>query len=272
MKGKISTLVIANENEEKLFLAALVQVLTNGYLRHADRNVQVSMREEGSEVLYGDEDIKAAMKASADASEITVKNAAQSPDNIPESLELAVRSEQTFCGRILFTTKEIDEPDSVIIIAGSEEITDLPSRLANTGDARCTLLIRKDLPESEVISGKVGMALGGRQFSTFAYSPYGFMSDGSARTAENASPHGIDEIFWNAASDAAKHRTEKLSAIIAESEKMIGLRAGTYQKKSPRRQMELNYSRRIYAEAAREIFAAEQLAALAGGEPLAYEK
>ena len=272
MKGKISTLVLASGNEGKLFLSALVQVLTNGYLRRNDRNVQVSMREEGKEVLQGDDDIKAAMKASADAAEITVLKCAQSPENIPDSIELAVRSEQSFCGRILFTNEDIPEPDSVIIIAGSDEIPDLASRLANTGDAKCTLLIRKDLPGSEETSSAAGAALGGRQFSTFAYSPYGFMSDGTARTAENASPHGIEEIFWNVAGDAANHRTERLSGIISDSEKIIGLRAGTYQKKSPRRQMELNYSRRIYAEAVREIFAAEQLAALVGGEPLAYEK
>ena len=279
MNGKVTTLVIADGNEGKLFLASLVSVLTNGYLTHSERKVQISMREEGSEVLYGDDDIKAAMKASADAAEFTVKKCVQSPESIPDSVELAVRSEQTFCGRIRFTLDAQEQADSAIVIAGNNDISAIAGNIAIAGNVHFTVAVKKETAQESDIQARFGElvrnsagVLGGSNISTLWYSPYGFMSDGTPRSEENASPMGIHEIFWDAALNAAQHRTDELSQIIADSERMIGLRAGAFQKNSPRRQLELNYSRSIYAKAAGEIFAAEQLAALAGGKPLAYDK
>ncbi|MEE5993274.1 MAG: hypothetical protein V3G42_08540 [Oscillospiraceae bacterium] len=265
----------------QLFFASITEMMVNGYVTHHQRNFNISMRERGKEILNGADDIAEGMKASDKARAFSFL----SLNTIPDEMELVLRENKQYCGTAHFygvlpsspIQKYQDMIDTIVIII-DEKATPFTENWIQNTDAGVCMIVVNNSPEQAKESAEEYLknqanslyALAVERMHSFHwYHPYGFQSDGTRKPLGDATPYGVEEIFWSIMRISATMRMNYLQKLAEEQGRMIQRRSGIFQKNSLRRRMELNQARGIYSMAVQGMYAVEQLLASAEGKPLA---
>lgn len=277
------TVLANNDGDRRIMLAAIVERTARNRFRINDTAVQIGMQERGREILYGDEDIREAMAGNARLNEFAIEKALENPMQIPQEMELALRAENKYCGRLRFRCMDIPENlddlvDVMLIILNEnsrEENLEQHSRII-LNNCKWTAIVaavvcteppgENDDPKEafDRILPEFGKKLKERKFFCGWYNPYGF-SSGVLRSTDNPQPFGVEDIFLKTLGYAAEVRTDFLRRSAEKSLEVIKSRRSIFQRDSVRRMIELEKSRVRYSCAVKDIYASEQLLALTKG-------
>ena len=275
--------LIASEHKEdsSIMLTAIVEVMVNGYIKRNGREVQISMRERGKEVLPEQEDLEEAMKASSAASRYSLAQTLAVPLSGHDEMELTIRSGRKYCGRVRFRCTDSTIPpvhtDAVLAIVRNKEDAAVFFRELDIPDDTpvvFAVITEKEPDQNDSAEDEL------RKFTDLSdplffnrrifigwYNSFGFLN-GKTRTPESALPYGVENLFWKLMDAAGRARYSYLNDIIKESEKAIKRRASVFQKGSVRRTIELRLARENYSLAVRDIYGTEQLIAVTEGTAL----
>ena len=285
LQGMHEVLIAAeNNNHSHIVLAAMVEVMVNGYIKREGREVQISMRERGKEVLPEQEDFEETMRANSIAAEYSLSKALADPVASQDKMELTIRSGRIFCGRVRFCCS--DSPikpgrtDAVLAVvhAGDNAAIFFQNLNIPVDTPVVFAVIPEKEPEKynsaeEVLRKTTNLSaplFSKRKITAVWYHAMGFFN-GESRSQDRAAPYGVEEMFWKLMSVVGRSRFFYLDNIIKESEKIIKHRASIFQRGSVRRTLELRLARENYSIAVRDIFGAEQLIAVAEGTLLSDE-
>lgn len=275
--------LIASENKEdsRIMLAAVVEVMVNGYIKREGREIQISMRERGKEVLPEADDLKETMKANSLVPFYSLSKTLSSPLSGKDSMELTIRSGRIYCGRVRFSCSDISlmpvRTDAVLaVVHTGADAAGIIRKLNLPSEIPVVFAVIKEKEPGKYDSAEEEL----RKYTDFSdalfadrkifavwYSALGYMN-GETRSKESAYPYGIEEMFWKLMGVAGRSRYYYLNSIIKESERTIKRRAGIFQRGSVRRSIELRLARENYSLAVRDLFGTEQLIAVTEGTQL----
>lgn len=284
-QGMHEVLIVAeNIKDSRTVLAAVVEVMVNGYIKREGREVQINMRELGKEVLPEQEDLEETMRANSIAAEYSLSNVLANPLSGQDKMELTIRSGRIFCGRVRFYC--LDSPikpvrtDVVLVVVHAGN--DVAAFFRNLNIPVDTPVVFAVIPRKEPEkyssaeeelrknTNLLEPLFSKRKVVAVWYNALGFMN-GESRSQDRAKPYGVEEMFWKLMGAAGRSRFFYLENIIKESERIIKRRASVFQKGSVRRTLELRLARENYSSAVRDIFGAEQLIAVTEGTLLSDE-
>ena len=282
------TVLSGESAHPRVMLAALTEALVRHPVQRYEREITISMREEGRELLPDEEETKAELLASNLAAQYGLEWAMKDPEQIPEEMELAVLAEDTYCGRVSFACTPPEEileepPDTdayLLVVSPGAPMLVYPYIFRKLEEERSfpvclALLCDKQPPPDAVpaealqrIAPDLAESMAGRNRIVRFYHPSGFLPDGTLCMPENASPYGLQVIFWDLMRFTARRRRDLLTRRIRELRETVMHRNSMFQAKSQRRRLELSQSRAGYAAAVKELYEAQCLIALESGLPL----
>ncbi len=263
--------------ESRIFLAAIVAT-SKTMITYQDKNITVSIRDYGKELLFGAERIQEELKASSHANAFDLHKALKFPQQIPDTLELSVQTDEQFIGRLrFFCASELYSADAVIaLVSETGKFSDQLFPFLDKSRSNVCFAVKCSKPPDTDVQQYLNDLIPdlhsqtvGRLWACHWYHPNGFSSDGSQKAPENAVPLGIQEIFWSSARLAASFRLASLRKKASENYDIIRRRNSWFQKNSIRRRLELNQARNAYAETVLSMYGSEQFLALSEGRPLA---
>lgn len=284
--------VLSGENAHpRVMLAALTEKAVRHTLIRHDREIIATMRERGSEIVPEAEDARAALIASNRALEYTLEKAMRSPEQIAPEMELCIRSEDTYCGRLRFYCPPPEtflesppETDAfLLIVSPGAPMLVYPYIFRQVEEDKtlpvCTALLCTAPPAEnsepgislQNIAPDLTECVFGMNKSVRYYHPCGFAPDGKICSPENASPCGAGEIFWDLVRFTARNRRDALEKKIRTLRQTIMHRNSVYQSGSQRRRLELAQARAAYAEAVQQLYEAQMLLAAESGMNLRKE-
>ncbi len=274
-------LIGADADLKRVMLAALTEGTVRRPMHRHQREITVSMRERGKELLAGAEDTKAELIASNLASRYAIGTALTTPEEIPGAMEVSVLAGDTYCGRLRFSCEDDAVPDTLILMASIDEpnadlelFRDVLSAYPGV-PALTALCVNR--PPREVDNANDAAArlmpefsadLANRPHSAAFWHPSGFQNDGSPCTPEHAAPLGAAGLFWETVKLSSAYREPKLLGQLRHSIDLIRRRNGIYQARSPRRSLELKACRAAYARDICDLYEARTLLAAENGSPL----
>lgn len=270
-----------NKNNSRIMLASIVSEIVNKTSTVNDYNVIASIREKGKELLFGSENLEESLIASKRADGYSLGTALESAEKISDSVDISFlcKNPDTFCGRVQL---HCESSDTQI----DHEITDAVLLVTDKNDKQNEIFVPEDIPivvsvycESEpvnisaddrlssMVSENVCNTVKSHKHFCGWYNPYGF-DNGKQKDAEDASPFGIDKLFWQLMNFAAETGQQYYQNIVSCSLKTISARRSVFQRNSQRRVLELEDARKNYAHAVDSLYGIEQLLAITEGKPL----
>ncbi len=276
----IEIVVSAHEPaEERVLLSTIVTCIVQSTVRRFDREVLVSIRDRGEEIVQGAENISAVLRGTHNASSYSLLRALENPMEIPDTLSLTLECEGQFCGRVNFYCNGGNAPEQydALISLVNEKTTPRESTLLPLSSAGVVVAVQRetepDAGESlrEYVKTNYPDVLLCEENVNFAfswYNPYGYLG-GVQRDADNPYPYGIDSLFWETMRTAAAAKIHAMQRHLKNSTDTIRRLRSKYQADSVRRMLELDIARHNYTTAVRSLYAAQQLKALTEGDPLA---
>ncbi len=276
--------VCGNSENYRLFFAALTEVMINNYVSHHNRHIDISMRQRGLEILQGSEDTEEGMMASDRAKQFSFLDISK----IPNEWEVVLRNENQYCGTVCFSGASPDVPikkyrdiiDTVLILIDKKTVSipeEYVRKLISDSVSGVCFALKCDSPiqgqesAEEFVKNNFSSLyslLAGRLSAFCWYHPYGFQPNGEPKPAEDATPYGIDELFWNVMRISATMRINYLQQLAEEKTEIIRKRNSVFQRNSMRRVLELNRAREAYSMAVQSMYAVEQLLAVTEGSAL----
>ena len=274
-------LVGADANLKRVMLAALTEGTVRRPMHRHDREITVSMRERGKELLPGAEETKAELIASNLAAHYAIGTALVMPEEIPPVMEVSVLAGDTYCGRLRFSCEDDAAPDTLILLVTMDDpnadLTLFREVLAAHPGVPVLTALLVSRPPREVDNAADAAArlmpefsseLENRPHAGAFWHPSGFQNDGTPCTPEHAAPLGAAGLFWETVRLSSAYRETKLLGQLRHSIDLIRRRNGIYQSRSPRRSLELKACRSAYARDAAELYEARTLLAAESGTPL----
>jgi len=271
-----------NEKNPVVLIAAFASWLREGNVRLHEMPVDISMRALGDEIIDDDAiRVQEALRTAQMLGAYSLPNALQgNSDN--DSLALLMMFMGLYCGRVLFKSiqevSDLSEADSVIFIAEPNDENSKKKALEYLRLTSKRIPITFAVVSDKVYGDNTGCEqylidkipdltelLKGRTYNSYWYNPYGFNRDNKMRSADDPSPIGVEDVFWDSVQKAAKYRYDVNSEIMKESQQIIAARRSVYQQRSVRRQLELNKARFDYAHSAVKLYSSENLISLCSG-------
>lgn len=281
------TVVSGETAHPRVMLAALTEAAVRHPMRRCDREVIVSMREQGRELLLGAEETKAELIASNRAREFTLERAMGDPMQIDPLLPLSVTAGGCWCGRLELCAPlpeeigaSLSDTDAVLIIVSpGAPMLAFPYVFRELEERRdlgaCVALLCDSLPEGRdaaaalrSIAPALAAHMTGPNRTVRFYHPSGFAPDGSICSPENASPYGVQDIFWDLVRCTARRQRDILTQTLRAARQSITHRNSAFQSGSHRRRLELSQSRAAYAQAVQALYEAQCLLAAEVGTSL----
>ncbi len=274
-------LVGADADLKRVMLAALTEGTVRRPMQRHKREITVSMRERGKELLPGAEETKAELIASNLAAHYAIGTALTTPEEIPAAMEISVLAGDTYCGRLRFSCEEDAAPDTLILMVSADDPNadlDLFRQALQVHPGVPALIaLCVNRPPREVDNAVDAAArlmpaffteLANRPHSAAFWHPSGFQNDGTPCTPEHAAPLGAAGLFWETVKLSSAYREPKLLGKLRHSVDLIQRRNGIYQARSPRRSLELKACRAAYARDICGLYEARTLLAAENGSPL----
>ena len=282
------TVVSGETAHPRVMLAALTEGLVRHPISRCDREVTVSMREQGKELLLGAEDTKAELIASNLARTYALEQAMRSPMQIPEEMELSVMAENCWCGRLHLSCPlpetcgtALENSDAVLmVVSPGAPMLAFPYVFRHLQDkpdlGACVALLcdappppGKDAADTlQMIAPAIAGYMTGPNRTVHFYHPCGFAPDGAICSPENASPYGIQTIFWDLVRFTARRRRDLLTQELGNIRQSIRHRNSAFQSGSHRRRLELSQNRAAYVQSVKALYEAQCLLAAEAGTSL----
>lgn len=268
--------VSENLNDGKIMLSSIVAAIVRNVLTVNDNEIEASMCDEGKELLSGSERIAESLLASNRADAFSLKKALIEANSISDNMTIAFRCNDTFCGRVHFQcltadkTDECRESDAVLFIADENKIADSNVQIGKP--VVIAVKTEKFHGKAEIengiesyISQQFLNAIEEHGYAAYWYNPLGFDNE-KINSIEEAAPYGVEQLFVKLMNYAAEYGQSYYRKIIAYSQKMVSMRRSVFQKKSPRRVLELEDARKRYSYAVNSIYGIEQLLTIMTGK------
>lgn len=285
------TVAAQNADDSRILLAAITEAMVRNIVTRHDREIVISMRAKGAELLFGAEDTQEELVASSRAADFALGQALQNPAQVPDSMELSVRFKDWFCGRIHFgcflPDSDIAEftrtTDTVLILLDTQNTDQKQEHLISLvkdADAGISFVIQCHQPPSPDNTPEAWLKKEAPYLYDLAqdrmcayqwYNPYGFQPDGTPNSADNAVPFGAEALFWDTMHISASLRSQFLQQKAEEMLRIIRSRNSMFQKDSVRRRLELDHARANYAAAVQHMYGAEHLLSVTDGTPFPEE-
>ncbi len=270
--------------DTRVLLSAFAGWIKSGRIQLHGMLVDLSTRDIGSELLEEtSQKVESTINTNITLQKYDLVSALNGSQNIPNSLPLLVTFEDTYCGRLRFDLSDgsntFSNMDSIIIIADpkdNDKKREIIDTISNKLDKKTPIVFAlvsdkaygDDSGAQSVLFNsfkELQEILKGRTYNTFWYNQYGFIDNNKLRPANDPSPVGIPGIFWDCAKKSAECRSQRNMDIIEECQTLITERRSVHQKKSVRRQLELNMARQRYAHSVVKLYSSDNLIALCRG-------